>query len=185
MRVVAGRVKGHHLRAPAGALTRPTSDKVREAIFNLLGNCFVGQPVLDLFAGTGALGIEALSRGASSAVFVEQRPAACQVIRANLRHTRLEREGQLLCMPAERALPRLEGIFSLVLLDPPYSYPRLHAIMTMIGGAHVIGNETVVVFEHSPRFVVEQRYARLALERQKVYGDTVVSIFVVREEQEA
>ncbi len=185
MRVIAGRVKGHHLRAPQGSRTRPTSDKVREAIFNVLGDCFVDKPVLDLFAGTGALGIEALSRGASRAVFVEQRPAACQVIRANLRHTRLEGESRILCMPVERALAMLDAPFGLVLLDPPYAHPRPHAIMAMVGGARMIGNDTVVVFEHSPRFVVEKRYARLALERQKVYGDTGVSIFVAQEEQRA
>lgn len=185
MRVIAGRVKGHHLRAPRGTDTRPTSDKVREALFAVLGDRFVDQPVLDLYAGTGALGIEALSRGASSAVFVEQRAAACQVIRANLRHTRLEAESRVLCMPVERALSILLTPFGLVLVDPPYASPRLHGIMTMIGGARVIGNETTVVFEHSPRFAVEERYARLALDRQKVYGDTAVSIFVVREEQRA
>lgn len=185
MRVVAGRVKGHHLRAPAGSETRPTSDKVREAVFDILGDGFVDRPVLDLFAGTGALGIEALSRGASHAVFVERRGAACGIIRANLRHTRLEDEARLLCMPVERALTLLDEPFGLVLLDPPYAYPKLHGIMSLVAGARVLGGDTTVVFEHSPRFVVEERYARLELWRQKVYGDTAVSIFVVQEEQNA
>lgn len=181
MRVIAGRAKGHHLRFPRGGETRPTSDKVREAMFALLGDRFIDEPVLDLFAGSGALGIEALSRGASHAVFVERRSAACAVIRANLQHTRLEAEARVLCMPVERALSRLDELFGLVLLDPPYAYPGLHGIMTLLGGAHVVGNESTVVFEHSPRFVVERRYARLKLERQRVYGDSAVSIFVVQE----
>lgn len=185
MRVVAGRVKGHHLRAPAGTETRPTSDKVREAVFDILGGTFVGRPALDLFAGTGALGIEALSRGASHGVFVERRGAACAVIRANLQHTRLEGEARLLCMPVERALTLLDEPFGLVLLDPPYAYRDLHGIMSLLAGAHVLDGDTTVVFEHSPRFTVEERYTRLALRRQKVYGDTAVSIFVVQEEQNA
>lgn len=183
MRVVAGEAKGHRLQAPKGMETRPTSDKVREAIFGMLSDVVVDRTVLDLFAGTGALGIEALSRGAESAVFVERRGPACQVIRANLRHTRLEDRAQLLCMPVERALSLLDEPFGLVLLDPPYAYPQLPAIMETIGGARVIGDDTVVVFEHSPRFSVDGRYGRLALRRQRVYGDTAVSIFGVNGEE--
>ncbi len=179
MRVVAGRAKGHRLQAPRGMETRPTSDKVREAIFAMLAGEIEGATVLDLFAGTGALGIEALSRGAESAVFVERRAAACAVIRANLAHTHLEDESRLLCMPVERALTTLSQPFGLVLLDPPYAYPGLDGIMEAISGASVIGSDTVVVFEHSPRFAVRESYGRLERRRQKVYGDTAVSIFDV------
>lgn len=183
MRVVAGRAKGHHLRMPKGTQTRPTSDKVREAIFAMLAGSFAGQPVVDLFAGTGAMGIEALSREASFAVFVERRVPACQIIRANLEHTHLEEESRVMCMPVERALSILNDPFGLVILDPPYADPDLHGIMAAIGGARVIGDETRVVFEHSPRFSVAERYGRLARQRQKVYGDTAVSIFGVQEER--
>jgi 16S rRNA (guanine(966)-N(2))-methyltransferase RsmD len=162
--------------------TRPTSDKVRESIFNIVRDEFVDGAVLDLFAGTGALGIEALSRGAEHAVFVERRPAACEVIRKNLVHTRLESQARVLCKSVERALPELDGPFSLILADPPYAYPGIHDIMTMIGGARVIEDDSLVVLEHSPRFAVMDRYGRIALLRQKAYGDTAVSIFVVREE---
>jgi 16S rRNA (guanine966-N2)-methyltransferase len=184
MRVVAGRVKGHHLRATKGMETRPTSDKVKEAIFAMLGNRLAGIEVLDLFAGTGALGIEALSRGASFAVFVERRGPACAAIRANLQHTKLEAESRLLCMPAERALGLLQESFGLIVLDPPYAYPNLDGIMTEIGGSRVLEDDSTVVFEHSPRFAVRQRYGRLALVRQKVYGDTAVSIFAPQEQTE-
>ena len=184
MRVVAGEVKGHHLNAPPGLETRPTSDKVREAIFAMLGNSFADESVLDLYAGTGALGIEALSRGAASAVFVERRGQACQVIRANLRHTRLEDKARLLCMPVERALTVLDGPFGLVLLDPPYAHPDLHGIMEAVSGAQVLEHNTTVVFEHSPRFAVRQQYGLLALQRHKIYGDTAVSIFEVQEERD-
>jgi 16S rRNA (guanine966-N2)-methyltransferase len=179
VRVIAGRAKGHHLRMPRGTQTRPTSDKVREAIFGMLVDSYSDQPALDLFAGTGALGIEALSRGASHAVFVERRAAVCQIIRANLAHTRLDTQAQILCMPAERALDILQQPFTLVLLDPPYGYPGLHDIMTKLSGAKIIGDDTTVIFEHSPRLAVEERYGRLVRQRHRVYGDTAVSIFVV------
>jgi 16S rRNA (guanine966-N2)-methyltransferase len=148
----------------------------------VLQGSFQGGAVLDLFAGTGALGIEALSRGAERALFVERRPAACAVIRANLAHTGFADESGVLCMTAERALSAVEGPFALVLLDPPYAYPGIHDIMTAIGGARVIEDDAIVVLEHSPRFVVVERYARLALYRHKVYGDTAVSFFAVQEE---
>lgn len=179
MRVVAGRAKGHQLRAPRGSATRPTSDKVREALFDVLAGSFINEPILDLFAGTGALGIEALSRGASRAVFVEKRPVACQVIRENLSHTKFVTNSQVLCMPVERGLTLLDQVFPLILIDPPYAYPNLDGIMNLVSGARVIGSETTVVFEHSLRFIVEKRYEGLVLERQKVYGDTAVSMFVV------
>jgi 16S rRNA (guanine(966)-N(2))-methyltransferase RsmD len=159
--------------------TRPTSDKVREAIFAMLAGEIEGGAVLDLFAGTGALGIEALSRGAERAVFVERRPAACATIRANLQHTRFEESATLLCMPVERALTTLREPFDLILLDPPYAYPGLDGIMETVSGASVIGDDTIVVFEHSPRFAVRESYGRLVQRQQKVYGDTAVAIFDV------
>jgi 16S rRNA (guanine966-N2)-methyltransferase len=164
--------------------TRPTSDKVREAIFAILGDRFVDQSVLDLFAGSGALGIEALSRGAAQAVFVERRPQACRVIRENLERTHLQSGGRVVCMPAERALTVLHEPFAVVLLDPPYAHPNLHAIMTMLGEARVVESDTTVVFEHSPRVAVKERYGRLVLQRRKVYGDSAVAIFAVQEEQD-
>ncbi len=183
MRVVAGNVKGHRLQAPKGMQTRPTSDKVREAIFAMLAGSFMGRRVLDLFAGTGALGIEALSRGAEEAVFVERHAPACQIVRANLHHTKLEDAARVMCMPVERALPLLTSPFGLILLDPPYAYPDLDGIMTLVSGARVIEGDTMVVFEHSPRFVAAERYGELRLWRRKVYGDTSVSIYVAGEEQ--
>lgn len=182
MRVVAGRVKGHHLVGPRGAETRPTSDKVREAIFSMLAGWVVEGPVLDLFSGTGALGIEAISRGATRGVFVERSPSACRVIEQNLRRTRLDTVSSIMCMSVERAIPLLDGEFTLVLLDPPYAYPSLHGILEKVCGARFVKDETVVVFEHTPRFAVEERYGRLVLQRQKVYGDTAVSIFAVQED---
>lgn len=183
MRVISGTAKGHRLQAPRGAETRPTSDKVREAIFDMIGGRVIDENVLDLFAGTGALGIEALSRGAESAVFVERRQIACQIIRANLQHTGLGDRARLLCTTVERAMRSLDGSFAVVFVDPPYATANAQGIMDALSGAKAIENDATVVFEHSPRFAVADRYGRLSLERRKVYGDTAVSIFIAEEEQ--
>jgi 16S rRNA (guanine966-N2)-methyltransferase len=122
MRVVAGRLGGRRLRAVPGEATRPTSDRVREALFSVVGERVVGARVLDLFAGTGALAIEALSRGAASAVLVEQAPRAIAVIRANLEALDLGRVATVRRTKAEAYLrTQRDGPFDLVFLDPPYA----------------------------------------------------------------
>lgn len=181
--MIGGTARGHRLQAPRGMETRPTSDKVREAIFDMIGARVIDEQVLDLFAGTGALGIEALSRGAERAVFVERRGPACRVIHANLLHTSLAERGHVLCTSVERALRLLPEPFAVVFADPPYAAANAQGIMDVLSGASAIGSDTTVVFEHSPRFAVDERYGRLSLERRKVYGDTAVSIFVAEEEQ--
>src|SRR5512144_2567254 len=121
MRVIAGKFRGRPLRAPRGLTTRPTADRAREAIFQILGD-LTGLRVLDLYAGTGAMGIEALSRGAGHAVFVESDAAAAKAIRDNVERLGLTGQTTLLTAVVERARPRLEklGPFDLVLADSPW-----------------------------------------------------------------
>jgi 16S rRNA (guanine966-N2)-methyltransferase len=121
MRIIAGSRKGHRIAAPKGRDTRPTSDRVRESLFNLVGPVDEAT-VLDLFAGSGALGLEALSRGAASATFVESDRDACRVINANL--DKLGLHATVLCQDAVRALGSERRRFDLVLCDPPYGYDR-------------------------------------------------------------
>ena len=121
MRIIAGSRKGHRIAAPKGRDTRPTSDRVRESLFNLVGPVD-DATVLDLFAGSGALGLEALSRGAAAATFVESDRDACRVINANL--DKLGLHATVLCQDAVRALGSERRRFDLVLCDPPYGYDR-------------------------------------------------------------
>ncbi len=120
VRIVAGSRKGHRIEAPKGVATRPTSDFVREAAFNLIGPVD-GAAVIDLYAGSGGMGLEALSRGASSCVFVESDRDACRTINANLDKLRLD--ARVLCQDVARALAAERGAYDLVLLDPPYDDP--------------------------------------------------------------
>lgn len=158
------------MKAPNVAGLRPTSDLVRGAIFDILGQFFHSDTkVLDLYAGTGALGIEALSRGAGWADFVEQNAKVCAVIRENLKAAALQEQAKVHCLPVSRA--PLTGPYDLVFMDPPYAQePELSRVAPLVaeGGR--------VVVEHSRWTSLPQEAAGLAIARQKRHGDTVISI---------
>ena len=121
MRVISGKVKGVVLKAPDGMLTRPTSDRVKEAMFSIIQFDLPGAKVLDLFGGTGQLGIEAISRGAQSAVFVDAREEACRLIRGNLAKAKLESQGKVIRCDYADYLKRSREIYGIIFLDPPYA----------------------------------------------------------------
>jgi 16S rRNA (guanine966-N2)-methyltransferase len=145
MRIIAGSHRGHRIAAPAGRDTRPTSDRVRENAFNLIGPVDDAD-VLDLFAGSGALGLEALSRGAGSATFVESDREACRTINANL--DKLKLRGTVLCQEVTRALARQRRSYDLVLCDPPYDYDHAK-LAPHLGG--LLTEDGVLVYETSGR----------------------------------
>jgi 16S rRNA (guanine966-N2)-methyltransferase len=178
MRVIAGEAKGFPLKAPKGLGTRPTSDKVRGAIFSMLASMGVQpQRVLDLYAGTGALAIEALSRGAGTAVLVERSPAACAAIRENLMRTRLAARARVIQGDVERVLPRLEGPFDLVFLDPPYADERVDAVLAALGAHGIIDEHSAVVYEHSKRRRPPETCGPLKHSLTRCHGDTCVTIY--------
>jgi 16S rRNA (guanine966-N2)-methyltransferase len=170
VRVVAGEFKGRRLAAPRGARTRPTADRVREALFSMLGDVS-GARVLDLYAGSGALGIEALSRGAESAVFVERDTRAAAVIERNLASLGLEE--QIVRQDAPRFLARVEGMFDLVFCDPPYdSAPRLAGALAERLPALTSENARIVT-ESDKRMPLELPFPLLT---ERTYGDTRIAI---------
>jgi len=170
MRVVAGAFKGRRLQAPRGTRTRPTADRVREALFSVLGDVS-GARVLDLYAGSGALGIEALSRGAASATFVERDQRAAAMLRRNLESVGVDAEVRR--QDALRFLASVTGPYDLVFLDPPYDSAfrvagplseRLPAVLTQ---------EARIVTESDKRAPLE---LALPLELERLYGDTRIAI---------
>jgi 16S rRNA (guanine966-N2)-methyltransferase len=176
MRVIAGRLGGRRLKAPKGRVTRPTSDRVREALFAMLGDV-EGTSVLDLFAGTGALGIEALSRGAQRAVFVERDTGVARVLSANLDALGIERDvGEVRRVDALAALRSArtgKETYDLIFIDPPYQQahewgPELSAMLPSL-----LRPNARVVVESDRRAPLE---LELALERHKRYGDTSITI---------
>lgn len=184
MRVVAGKARGRRLKVPGGGRLRPTGDRVKEALFSILGSRF-GLPagaVLDLFAGTGSLGIEALSRGATQAVFVEKGRRAASFIRSNLARAGLSASAEILNEGVESALAKLarQGrSFSLLLADPPYDRGTVSPLLKLLGRAKVLAPSSVVVVEHSVRELPQDRYGGLALVDRRRYGDTCLSFYRV------
>ena len=175
MRIVAGSRKGHRIAAPKGVVTRPTGDRVREAVFSMLGTV-EGAVVLDLFAGSGALGLEALSRGAASCVFVERDRAACRVIRAKLEKLRLTGavvvdKDAISALREERARARR---YDLVLADPPYEEWDAHAAALSPLLADVLEPEGLVVVETSSRVEPE---LPLTLVTSRRYGSARITVF--------
>ncbi len=170
LRIVAGAAGGRRIDVPPGAGTRPTSDRVREAVFNALESlgAVAGARVLDGFAGSGALGIEALSRGAVHATFADTDPQAVEVVNQNLRALGLADRATVLARPVERSLAP-GGPFDLVLLDPPYAYEGWGALLAELVG--VVSDDAVVVIESDREVALPPGLVGI---RSKTYGGTVV-----------
>jgi 16S rRNA (guanine966-N2)-methyltransferase len=201
MRVIGGQAKGHTLKGPKTDATRPTSDKVRGAIFSMLEAMvnLTGARVLDLYAGTGALGIEALSRGAAWCDFVEKDRAACRIIADNLAHTRLAGQAQVHAHSVERVVShpdmllrrRKQGTqapqstphftasagYDIILLDPPYGDTGVWSELAALASGPLATAGTLVVLEHSKRARPPEAVGCLALVKTRRHGDTCVSIF--------
>ena len=180
MRVIAGRLGGRRLTAPRGLSTRPTSDRVREALFSVLGDVS-GASVLDLYAGTGALGIEALSRGAWRATFVESARPALASLRENLVALDLTASTQVIAQPVARAAASLAGPFDLVFIDPPYaSIAEVPAAVAALRARAALAPRARVIVEHASRDTAPT-IAGLAPEPSRAYGDTAVTLYLCGE----
>jgi 16S rRNA (guanine966-N2)-methyltransferase len=182
MRVVAGSHRGRRLRAPAGAATRPTADRVREALFSILGSV-EGLAVLDLFAGSGALGIEALSRGAGRATFADSSAAAIKALRANLEQLGIEAEAEVVrsdWRPFLRKAAARGDRWDLAFCDPPYRLA--HRLARDLGSAlaPVLAPQARVVSESSTRNPLR---LDLPLITERRYGDTVIAVHSAAEPQ--
>lgn len=186
MRVTGGVFRSRALRAPKGMATRPTSDRVREAIFSMLvagGLIEEGRKVLDLYAGSGALGLEAVSRGAAKAILVEQGRDALAAIRDNVRSLDVADRVQIVAGRVERALKELkelrgvEGPFDIVFLDPPYAEVKAPGFVRILeAAAGLLADQGALVLEHASGDVPPV-VGLLTLDRTRHYGDTAVSLF--------
>lgn len=181
MRVIAGSARGRPLRVPRGRTVRPTSDRVREAIFSSLGDAVIGAQVLDLYAGTGALGIEALSRGAAAATFVEPEAAVVEVLTQNLRSTDVNDDAVVVrATAAAFAQRRSLAAFDLVFCDPPYAmaFPDIVAVLQRLSAAGGLSANAVVVVERDKRDPALagnlEAHGLLVEDRRRSYGDTTV-----------
>ena len=181
MRIIAGSLRGRRLVPVRGRL-RPTSDRVREAIFNILGPLVAEAQVLDLFAGTGALSFEALSRGAGAAVLVEEHPASLAILRRNLEILDLAPKAHIVPLPVHTALKKLAAQgpnFGLAFLDPPYETGLAARSLRQLLDAAVLLPGAYVVSEHSCREVLPAALKNLRLIDSRRYGDTQVSFYTL------
>jgi 16S rRNA (guanine966-N2)-methyltransferase len=180
VRVVSGNCKGKSLKAVPGNSTRPTTDKVKEAIFNMIGPYFTGGLGLDLFAGSGGLGIEALSRGFDGVIFVDRDGKAIQTIKENIATCGYEKQVEIYRNEANRALKAIkkrELVFDVVFLDPPYKKQQLLDILSEIDKNKLIVNKGVIVCEHGHDVALPDQVGHLQVIKREQYGIIQITIY--------
>jgi 16S rRNA (guanine966-N2)-methyltransferase len=178
MRIISGTSKGRKLVTPRSQSLRPTSDRVKESMFNILQDDIVGKVVLDLFAGTGNLGIEALSRGAKKTIFVEKGRQALRLIQRNLTQFGLEERSEILPKDAIRAIGILKQrgeSFDLILMDPPYEKGLIQRTLMKLNSYPIYHKDSILVIEHDRREPLSTVMDGWNLIRQRRIGDTVIS----------
>ena len=177
MRVITGKARGVVLNTPDGALTRPTSDRVKEALFSIIQFELPGASVLDLFGGTGQLGIEAISRGAKNAVFVDAREDACRLIKENLRRARFEKEGRVIRSDYLDYLKRSREKFNIILLDPPYAEEFLENSLKMITEIDILESGGIIVAERPMGKELPWDFTGFTRSRDYKYGKTLLTLY--------
>jgi 16S rRNA (guanine966-N2)-methyltransferase len=184
VRVISGSVRGRNLKAVPGMNTRPTTDKVKEAIFSMIGPYFEGGWVLDLFAGAGGLGIEAISRGMERGIFIDIERASVDIIKQNLQSTGLLDHAEVYRNSAEQALKvlhRRELKFNLIFLDPPYRMKNMDELLLHIEERSLLVTEAMVVLEHDTRTLYAEQISGFTRIRKAEYGETTISIYKWKE----
>ena len=180
MRVIAGKYRGHKLFVPRGRLIRPTPDMVRESIFNILGAKVSNSRVLDLFAGTGALGLEAISRGAREAVFADKRNTSLAAINRNIQTLSLAEQCRVLKIDLERGLGRLKNEaepFDLIFMDPPYAADLIEKILARLSDSRLAAPQAQAVAEHDSKLNLTGSVENWRLSETRTYGRSALSFF--------
>ena len=186
MRVIGGKAKGRRLKVPKSLALRPTAARVKEALFDILPHDLSGHRVLDLFAGTGSLSAEALSRGATEAILVDVSRGAGKAIHSNLQALGFLPRSKVWIAPVLRAirlLSRRGETFNLIFLDPPYEKNLIGQILRAISKGELLREEGILVVEHSVREKVQESFTPLSLQDQRRYGSTLLSFFRLQEDQ--
>jgi len=178
MRIITGKAKGHRLKVPKGTVVRPATGLVRGAIFSILETTTSDWvQVLDLFAGSGALGIEALSRGAGWVDFVERKPRCCAIIKQNLEKAKLEAQAHIYCCSVAKAISFLDKEYSIILIDPPYSDSSIGSLVTQLATSKLVGVGSTVVVTHSSHLPLSSSYAALNLIKERRHGDSCIAVY--------
>ena len=177
MRVITGKARGIQLKTPEGLTTRPTADRVKEALFSIIQFEIPGARVLDLFGGTGQLGIEALSRGAKSATFVDAGEPACRLIKENLRRTKLEADGRVVRSDYLDYLKRCREEYDIILLDPPYAEVFLENALKQIAEIDILRSGGIIVAERPLGKELPWEFEGFTRSKDYKYGKTLLTIY--------
>ena len=177
MRVITGKARGVTLKTPEGMQTRPTADRVKEALFSAIQFDIPAAAVLDLFGGTGQLGIEALSRGAKRAVFVDHSEQACRLIRENLRRTKMEQESKVVRGDYMAYLRQCKEKFNIIFLDPPYAEEFLENSLKMITEIDILQSGGIIVTERPLGKELPYEFQGYSRSKDYKYGKTLVTIY--------
>ncbi|MBQ6496692.1 MAG: 16S rRNA (guanine(966)-N(2))-methyltransferase RsmD [Firmicutes bacterium] len=177
MRVITGKYKGRKLNSPENYAIRPTSDKAKEALFSILTAEIYGARVLDLFAGTGSLGIEALSRGAEYCVFADASRASLNLIKSNLEHCKVEEETRVLAGDYRKVLANLNEPFDIILLDPPYGKGLIPDAIRLISEGDLLKEGGVIIAEHRKEEDLPETIGKYQKEKDRRYGIVKLSIY--------
>jgi len=179
MNIIGGVYRGRKIAMPRGVKIRPTSNKVREALFNILGNKVVDSVCLDLFAGSGSLGLEALSRGAAKCVFVDNNAKCVNTIRENLKKLGISDKAKIMQLIVAQAVTKLSGKekFDLIFIDPPYLKDWVKKVLINIGGYDILKYSCIIVYEHHKKEFPPEILGGLVRFKQSKYGDTVLSFY--------
>lgn len=178
MRVIAGNKRGLKLETIAGSDTRPTADRVKEALFSQIQFEIRGKQVLDVFGGSGALGIEALSRGADHAVFIDQNRVSIQVIARNLEKTQLKENAELICADWKVGLNRLKSSsFDLIFVDPPYQAALELEVLETLNLLNILSENALVMIEHPVSRLLPDQIQGYVFYKTKQYGKTALTLY--------
>ena len=177
MRVITGKARGIQLKTPDGMLTRPTADRVKEALFSIINFDIPGAKVLDLFGGTGQLGIEALSRGATAATFVDAREESCKLIRENLKRTKLEQDAKVIRSDYLDYLSRCREQYDIIFLDPPYAEVFLENAIKRITEIDILHSNGIIVAERPLGKELPWEFAGYTRSKDYKYGNTLLTLY--------
>lgn len=177
MRVITGKARGVQLKTPEGMTTRPTTDRVKEALFSIINFDIPGANVLDLFGGTGQLGIEALSRGAASAVFVDAGEPACKLIRENLKRAKMESQGRVIRSDYLDYLKRCREKFDIIFLDPPYAEVFLENALKRITEIDILQTNGIIITERPLGKEIPWEFEGYSRSKDYKYGKTLLTIY--------
>ena len=184
MRVISGKARGLKLNTPKNDDVRPTTDRVKESLFNMINSYIMDSDILDLFAGTGSLGIECLSRGANQCIFVDNSKESINIVKSNIKKARVENESIVLNLDFKSAINSLSSKnkqFDVIFMDPPYYKNMFSDALSAVDNNNLLKEDGIIVVEHDTVDKFPDNMGRLYKSREKKYGNTTLTFYKLEE----